>query len=76
MEKQILYSFIYCPCIHESGSITMSVHFTKQGTEKALNEHREKELEEWNEDYLENNEFNFKFGENESWRIEEIEVLP
>ena len=40
--KNIIYEFLYNGCIHESSYATMSLHKTKAGAEKALNEHKEK----------------------------------
>lgn len=74
--KKCLYAFRYCPCIHESGWVTISLHSTYKGAETALNEHKMEELKKWNEMFEFDNEISFKFGDTEDWDITEIEILP
>ena len=71
-----VYAFLYNDCIHESTWRTISTHYSKEGAEKAMQEHKQKELDEWNEMYEDDNEWGFKFGTDEDWCIETIEVLP
>jgi hypothetical protein len=71
----MLYAFLYCPNVHESAWATMSLHYSKEGAEKAMEEHKQKELEEWNQLYDED-EVDFRFGENEDWRVEEVLIKP
>lgn len=71
-----LYAFLYNSCIHESSWATVSLHYSKEGTEKAMQEHKQKALDEFNEMYADDNEFDFKFGEHEDWCIDTVEVLP
>lgn len=71
-----LYAFLYNSCIHESSWATVSLHYSKEGAEKAMQEHKQKALDEFNEMYANDNEFDFKFGEHEDWRVEPVEVLP
>jgi hypothetical protein len=71
-----VYAFLYNDCIHESTWRTISTHYSKEGAEKALEQHKQKELDEWNEMYQDDNEWGFKFGRDEDWCIETIEVLP
>ena len=71
-----LYAFLYNSCIHESSHATVSLHYSKEGAEKAMQEHKQKELDKFNEMYGDDNEFDFKFGDGEDWCIETIEVLP
>ena len=40
-----LYEFLYNSCIYESGSSTISLHYSRDGAEKAMNEHKQKALE-------------------------------
>ena len=77
MEQQNnhVYAFLYNSNVHESAYSTVSLHFSKEGAEKAMIEHKQKALEEFNEVYKEN-PFNFKFGVDESWIIHTIEILP
>jgi hypothetical protein len=40
-----------------------------------MEEHKQKELEEWNQLYDED-EVDFKFGECEDWKVEEVLIKP
>ena len=71
-----LYAFLYNSCIHESSWATVSLHYSKEGAEKAMNEHKQKALDEFNEMYANDNKFGFKFGEHEDWCVETVDVLP
>ena len=72
-----LYAFLYNSCIYESSLATVSLHYSKKGAEKAMQEHKQKELDKFNKMYAKNdNEFGFKFGEHEDWCVHPIEVLP
>jgi hypothetical protein len=71
-----VYAFLYNDCIHESTWRTISTHYSKEGAEKAMQEHKQNKLDEFNEMCKEENEFGFKFGTDEDWCIERIEVLP
>lgn len=82
----ILYQFQYTSCVEESAFATISIHFSSEGAEKALEEHKQLKKEEWdkmckwdeNEEPL--NEFSYRnicpFGVFERWIVTEIEVLP
>lgn len=74
-QKETVWEALYCSCIHESSSATISIHKTKQGAEKAIKEHRDKELAEFNELFKSSNDFGIKFGEHESWNIVETEIF-
>lgn len=74
-----LYEFLYCSCIHESGYVTMSLHRTKEGAERAMYAHREKARKEWEELYAEERgegDFDLipEFGQHEAWRVNLIQV--
>lgn len=72
-----LYAFLYNSCIYESSWATISLHYSKEGAEKAMQEHEQKALDEFNEIYNDDGyDFGFKFGEHEDWRVEEINILP
>jgi hypothetical protein len=64
-----LYAFLYNPMIHESGYVTMSIHRTRKGAEKALEWHRKQEQEEWINAC---GELAAYWAEFKVWRIEEI----
>ena len=71
-----LYAFLYNSCIHESSWATISLHYSKEGAEKAMQEHKEKALKEFNNAYENDNPFDFKFGEHEDWDVQEVVILP
>jgi len=48
-----LYAFLYNCCIHESSWATVSLHYSKEGAEKAMQEHKQKALDEFNEMLME-----------------------
>jgi hypothetical protein len=43
-----VYHALYCPCTHESGFVTLSLHRTEQGAELAVEAHQRKSKEDWN----------------------------
>lgn len=71
-----LYAFLYNSCIHESSWATISLHYSKKGAEKAMQEHKQKELNKFNKMFKKNNKYDFKFGEHENWCVKPVEVLP
>lgn len=77
MKTDKIYAFEYCSCIHESAFTVVSLHFTPEGAEKAMNDHKKECLDEFNkmwEDDPDKDEI--VFGEHEDWRVEEYTVLP
>lgn len=74
-----IYAFQYCPNIHESGWISVSLHENRKGAELALEFHRKKKQEEYQQfyDYCKQDDLNYKyeFGIFEDWCITEMEVL-
>lgn len=77
MKQDKVYAFQYCPCIHESGYIIMSLHRTREGAEMAMVSHKAKEKQDFYEMYPKPAiiEFGFKFGMYEDWDVKEIEIL-
>ena len=69
-----LYAFLYNSCIHKNNWTTISLHCSKKGAEKAMQEHKQKEIDRFNRMYLDYSEIDF--GENEGWCVQLIEVLP
>jgi len=59
-----IFEFAYNDCTYESSWACISLHETKEGAEKALKEHKAKELKE-----------NGKIQEWQDWVIWEREVL-
>jgi len=72
----IVYSFMYCDCIHESASYTVSLHKTKKGAEIAMEFHKAEKKKEFEQMYSkeELKEYGFKFGQMEDWRVVETEL--
>lgn len=65
----------YNDCIYESSFATLSVHLSKEGAEKAVQEHKDKTYKEWEEmpnDYKKE----YKYDEDIAWKVREIEILP
>jgi hypothetical protein len=68
-----LYEALYCSCIFESGYVTLSIHRTKEGAEKAIEWHRHEEEQKWKG--VKEIDHEWVFGEHEDWSIREVEVL-
>lgn len=84
-----LWAFLYNSCIHESSYATMSLHFSKEGAEQAMKEHKKQakkifdemeiELEKYYTDEtkkIAEEEDWYVFGEHEDWTIQQIDILP
>ncbi len=82
--KKTLYAFMYNPCVPEGVGITMSIHSSKEGAEKAMEKHKKKEYKEWllfdadrkREDFEFYEKYPIKFGHNEDWSVKKIKVKP
>lgn len=72
----ICYQFLYNPCIHESGSITISIHLTKKGAWDALKAHKIERYNDWLRLHSRRLKLSFEFGRHERWYIEPIEIKP
>lgn len=42
-----VFAHVYCPCIHESAEGVVSLHFTKEGAEKAMEKYKKELREVW-----------------------------
>ena len=79
-----LWAFMYNSCVHESSWATISLHYSKEGAERALDLHKKQEYQRWkivvDSDEDKGTEFGFDtlspFGEHEDWCIQPVEVLP
>lgn len=73
-----IYEFLYNPCLSESGWVTISIHKTREGAQKTLEEHKTKEKESFNkmiendEDIEHWNEYPYDFDKD--WNVREIEL--
>jgi hypothetical protein len=82
--QNTLYQFLYNSNIHESGWICVTLHFSKEGAQQAMEEHKKRKYEEflvYDRHCIERDpEFMAKypniFGENENWTVEPIEIKP
>lgn len=75
-EGRCLYAFRYIDCFYEGNWVTVSIHYSKDGAEKAMNEHKNKQLAIWNETFEDDYKMKCEFGKNRGWDVKEVEVLP
>ena len=74
--NKILHLFLYNPHILDSGWITQSIHKTRKGAERSLEEHKNELMKEWEERYKSpDDQAKHPFGSCEDWRICEFELL-
>jgi len=69
-----IYAFLYNSSTEESSYATMSLHRSKEGAEKAMNEHKETEYKKWKAMEKKYKGASF-FGMWQDWAVEEMEVL-
>ena len=72
-QPDTLYAFLYNPIIYESEYITVSIHRTREGAEKALSHHKYECEKEW-KDIMQDDLAEFPFDVNQSWQISEITI--
>jgi len=66
----------YNPMTEESGFETLSVHESFDGATKVIEDHKQKQQDEWRRMYATEDEEPYPFGTFELWSVEQIEVLP
>ena len=76
-----VYAFLYNPCKHESGYITISIHLSEENAYKAMEAHKAEAYKEWLEQEAWANEAHpdrspSPFGCYELWDVKPIEILP
>lgn len=77
IKDNTIYAFNYNECIYESMLGTISLHYSKEGAEQAMNEHKEKAKKEFDELYSDDeNNFGFVFGNMEYWCVSPVKILP
>lgn len=72
-----IYEALYCCCVHESSYATLSIHKTKEGAEKAIQEHKDqmkKECEDMNKDD-DWAKAHYIWNQDKDWDIHETELL-
>jgi len=91
-EVEYFYEFLYNSDCYESAWPTISVHRTLEGAENAMRKHKDKRIEEYEDDFKLTNEVNeglgdkiltrkeyeekYPFGAGEDWCVRPIIVLP
>lgn len=74
-----IYEALYCSCIHESSFATLSLHRTRAGAEKAVQDHKDKIKKEWEKEQAEFKkeglESRFPWDFVQEWDIQETELL-
>lgn len=68
-----IYQALYNPMTEESGYVTLSIHKTREGAQKAIDEHKSGALEEYNK--RPKTISNIPFAQFEDWRVDEIKLL-
>ena len=78
-----VYEFLYNSSCCESAAATMSIHKSKKGAERAMEEHKTKIKKEWLEDVnnadVDNSPKywrNYKWDFDQWWGVRECELLP
>ena len=66
-----LYAFMYSNGMYKSSYATISIHYTKEGAEKAMNQHKAAAYSQYNQIGKDEN-----FGEYKDWRVNTINILP
>jgi hypothetical protein len=61
--------------IFESTSRTISVHLSREGAEKAIQQHKDEVYKEW-EKLDDDDKEDFSFDWDKSWGVSEVDVLP
>jgi hypothetical protein len=70
-----VYLAKYNDCTFESTSRTLSVHLSREGAEKAVQQHKDEVYKEW--DKLDDDDKeDFSFDWDKSWGVSEVDVLP
>ena len=70
-QSTTLYAFLYNPMIHESGYITVSIHRTREGAEKAMEWHKKEHIEQTIEEC---GKYDEEWDSCRSWKVGEITI--
>lgn len=70
-----IYQALYNYCEPEGSFETISIHRSKEGAEKAIENHKKEQYEIWETIYVKDKNERFVFGEFEKWKINETELL-
>lgn len=79
-DAQIIYEALYCCDIHDSSYATLSIHRTRKGAERAIENHKAAKKAEfddlyYNPEYPVNMIVEMKYDDNQAWTIRETELL-
>ncbi len=69
-----IWEALYNPMIYESGFVTLSIHFTKMGAEKAIEKDKQREYEEWLEIYRDEPDPPGKWDDFKAWKVQPIKL--
>ena len=74
-----IYEFLYCECVWESSSASMSLHRTKKGAYMAMRKHLMQEYERWQNMRTKYGKDKIsgidKFGQHQMWHVGEQELM-
>lgn len=71
-----VYEALFNPCTWESGYATLSLHWTKEGAEKAIAFSKMEEMKKWQKLYPTKEDEPFAFGDDLDWSIRKTKILP
>jgi hypothetical protein len=74
INAMIIYQFVYSPNIYESGPITIGLYKTYERAEKAMNAHRDKVKERYENEHTKEHYQAKPYDLDKYWGIEETEV--
>lgn len=69
-----LWQALHNPMIYESGFITLSIHLTKRGAEKAIEKDKQREYKEWLEIYKDEPDPPGKWDDFKVWKVQPIKL--
>jgi hypothetical protein len=71
-----VYQFLYCDNTWESGFITISLHFSKEGAYNAMRTYLLNGYNEWYSGSTKNFRKSCRFGKYQAWKINPIQIQP
>lgn len=75
-DSHTIYAFMFNSCVHESSWATVSLHYSEDSAIKAMEKHRQEELERFNNIFSEEQRSEITFGENSDWCVIPFEIQP
>lgn len=71
--QEYIYNAIHIWSVFERGQTTISAHRTEEGAIKAINEHKAKVRERW-EELNAVEPYDFPYGEDQDWKYEKVKL--